>query len=241
MPPTRPSPATWPGSWASRPARCIPAGRTVLPLGGAVQRRRLQGGRAAAAGPRGPLRLGRPAGPRAGVVRPRPGRGPRCRLLRPGAPGQGRADPRRRGPVVLRRPRDRRAGRPGRRAADQGPLRRADGHGGRHRDRRARPRDRPGRRRAGRVPLPGLDDPPRRRRSARSSSAGTPTSSRSSTPLETALEPRRRRPPASPCRSGCTRTSPKSARSSSGARAPATTARWKLEFNVREVARGLTP
>ena len=35
-------------------------------------------------------RLGRPAGPRAGVVRPRPGRGPRGRLLRPG-PARARA------------------------------------------------------------------------------------------------------------------------------------------------------
>ena len=89
--------------------------------------------------------------------------------------------------VLLRRHRDRRAGRPGRPAADQGPLRRADGDGRRDRDRRPRPRVRPGRRRAGRVPLPRLDHPPRRPRRHRSSTAGRPRSSRSSHPLETAL------------------------------------------------------
>ncbi len=53
---------------------------------------------------------------------------------------------------------------PGRPAADQGPVRRSDGHGGRNRGQRPRPRDRPGRGRAGPVPVPGLDHPPRRRR-----------------------------------------------------------------------------
>ena len=51
---------------------------------------------------------------------------------------------------------------PGVRAADQGPVRRSDGHGRRHRGQRARLRDRPDRGRAGPVPLPRLDHPPRR-------------------------------------------------------------------------------
>ena len=136
-------------------------------------------------------------------------------------------------PVVLRRHRDGRAGRPGRAAADQGALRRAHGHGGRDRDRRARPRVRPGRRRAGRVPLPRLDHPPRRPASARSSIAGAPRSFRSS--------PRSRpRSPPTTARAGETvpvrlhshvtevGTLELWCQSTRDAR------RWKLEFNVRE-------
>ena len=104
---------------------------------------------------------GRPS-PRARVIRPGPGSRPWCRLLRPGAPRQGRADSRRGFAVVLRRPGNGRAGGPWHSAADQGALCRSDGHGGRNRDGRSRPRDRPDRRRAGAVSFSGLDRSPRR-------------------------------------------------------------------------------
>ena len=134
---------------------------------GAIQRRRLQGDRASPARARRPCRLGEQARARAALVRPGSRRGPGRRVLRPGPPRPGRADSRRRGPVVLRRPGNLDAGRPRRSAANQGPLRRAYGHGGRHRGRRPQLRAWPGRRRAGRLPLPQLHDPPRRPRGHR--------------------------------------------------------------------------
>ncbi len=162
-------------------------GATVMPSavlfnGGVFKAAELRG-----AGPRRALGLGRAARPRAGVRRPRPGRGPRSRLLRPGPRGQGGPDPGRRAAVVLRRRRDRGAGRPGRRR------------------RRSRPCAwcRWGWRKGPRPTSPAPSSawssasppssgssarpPAATTRSARSSTAGSPRSSRRLAPLETAL------------------------------------------------------
>ncbi len=100
----------------------------------------------------------------------------RRRVLRPGAARQGRPHPRRHGPGLLHRRRDRRARGAGDAAADEGAVRRPVRHGRRHRSRHARPGVRPRRRRAGRVPLPRLQRPPRKTPPAPWSKNGSRTS-----------------------------------------------------------------
>ena len=169
--------------------------------------------------------------------RPGPRRRPGRDVLRARPPRQGDSDPRRRAEVVLRWHRDRRAGRSRGEAADQGPLRGADGDGGRDRARRPRPRN-------------------------SASSSASPPSSGSSPPPPAATTPPARSSTAGPARNcrNLTLWKPRSAppRALDGDVVPVRLhahvtevgtldlwcqstrgeGRWKLEYNVREGSEG---
>ena len=184
---------------------------------GAVQRRRLQ---VAAAGRarRRPLSTpgcARRAASRRVCWRRRPGsRGrARRRVLRLRAARPRRAHPRRHRARVLRRRRVVHARGARHRAAAAGAVRRAVRHGGGHRGRAARARARPRGRRARALPLLRVIGAPpgRRRHAARSLGARRAARDR----RDPATLAPRAAVRARSCRCGCTRASPRSARSSS--------------------------